>query len=111
MKIASETYDHMAVLACKGEMVGDETDRLRLEALSQMEHDVRDFVLDLSGMEFIDSQGLETLIWLQDQSAESLGQVRLAACQENLTEILRITGLASRFDTHEDVESAVRSLR
>ena len=59
----------------------------------------------------MDSAALETLLWLQDQSAQRLGQVRLAQLSENVAAILHLTRLDKRFDTHGDVESAVKSLR
>lgn len=111
MKLSHEDYDELTVMAVKGELEGEETDRFRKAVLERMEAKVRDFVLDLAELEHIDSGGLETLLWLQDQCAEQLGQVRLAACQEHVTQILQMTRLASRFDAHADVDSAIKSLR
>ncbi len=111
MKIHHEDYDQLTVIKIKGDLISDETDRLRRIAVERMDERIRDFVLDLSEMEFVDSKGLETLIWLQDQSADRLGQIRLAACQETVLKILEITRLASRFDCHDEIDAAVKSLR
>jgi anti-sigma B factor antagonist len=111
MKTNCEQFEQLAVLQLEGEFTLDDADRFRRETLGLMEDKARDFVLDLAGIEFIDSAALETLIWLQDQSAQRLGQVRLAELSENVATILRLTRLEKRFDTHADVESAVKSLR
>ncbi len=111
MKLSHEDYDQLTVLAVRGELEGDEADRFRKAALERMEAKVRDFVLDLSEMEHIDSRGLEALLWLQDQCAENLGQVRLACAQEHVKTILNMTRLAGRFDAHSDVDAAIQSLR
>lgn len=111
MKITHEDYDQLSVVTLRGDLAAELADELRKLALDRMSHNVRDFVLDTSGMEFVDSQGLEALLWLQDQASEKLGQVRIAALSENVRKILEITRLATRFDCHPDVDSAVKSLR
>jgi len=111
VKLAHENYDQMSVLTLRGELTGDETEALRNLAHQLMAAQIRDFVLDISGMEFVDSKGLETLLWLQEQCGERLGQVRLAAPTENVNKILEMTRLAPRLDCHSDVDSAIKSLR
>lgn len=110
MKIAYEDKGPVAVLSLRGELSVDETDRFQREMLQKMDQEVRDFVLDLGALEFIDSRGLEMLLWLQDKCAELLGQVRLASCPEHIAKVLEVTRLSSRFESHPDVDSAVRSL-
>ncbi len=111
MKLAFDDQEQMTVVRLVGEVTGDAAERLRDEATQRMEAKVRDFVLDLSEAEFIDSKGLETLLWLQDAATERLGQTRLAACPANIDTILEMTRLAGRFDRHPDVDSAIGSLR
>ena len=111
MKINHENYEHITVMACQGEFTTEQVERFRKCARERMEQDVRDFVLDFSELEFVDSKGLETLIWLQDQVAERLGQVRLACLPENVEKVLEITRLGNRFDSHGDVDAAIKSLR
>ena len=110
MKLAHEDHHELTVLSLKGDLASDETDRFRRAALERIEARIRDFVLDLEGLDGIDSQGLESLLWLQEQCDERLGQVRLAACQEHLREVLKMTRLAGRFECCDDVESAIKSL-
>lgn len=78
--------------------------------LDHMGDKTRDFVLDMSSVQFIDSQGLESLLWLQDQCLEKLGQVRLAGCPDNVSTILRITRLNDTLQSHSNIENAIRSL-
>jgi len=111
MKLSQEKYDQLSVLAIEGDLNTEHVDRFRKSVLDQIGAQTRDFVLDLQAVDFVDSKGLETLIWLQDQVAEQLGQVRLACLPENIQTILEMTRLASRFDCHDDVDSAIKSLR
>jgi anti-anti-sigma factor len=112
MKWSTEDYDQMSVFTLKGEFTAEHTDEFRKVAADKMQQrHTRDFVLELKEMEFIDSKGLEALLWLQEQAAENLGQVRLAALTDNVAKIMEITRLAARFDTHRDVDAAIKSLR
>ena len=111
MKLTHQDYDQITVLTVKGELEADETDRFRKAALERMDAKARDFVLDFQQLEHIDSRGLESLLWLQDQCAEQLGQVCLASVKDHINTVLEMTRLAARFDTHDSVESALKSLR
>lgn len=111
MKLTTENYDHVSVFAIRGDLTADDVDTFRSAAQKRLDEDVRDFVLDLAQMELIDSQGLETLLWLQETCGERLGQMRLASLQQNIEKILEITRLAARFDCHDSVDSALKSLR
>ncbi len=110
MKLTYEDKGPVTVLSIRGDLSVDETDRFQRETLQRLERDVRDVVLDLASLEFIDSSGLESLLWLQDKCAELLGQVRLAACPEHIRKVLDVTRLSSRFDCHPNVDLAVKSL-
>ena len=110
MKISHEEHDQVSVLTIKGDMIADSVDDFRKVALERMKASTRDFVLDLSRLKLIDSKGLEALVWLQDECAGNLGQVRLAGPDDNTRTILEMTRLVGRFDCHQDVESAIKSL-
>lgn len=111
MKLTHEDYDQLSVMSLRGEFTADGVDEFRRVSLERMAGEVRDFVLDASQLEFVDSKAIETLLWLQEQAGERLGQVRLAAVTDNVKKILEITRLASRFDAHPDVDAAIKSLR
>ena len=110
MKITHQKRGNTAVLSLRGDLSIDEAKRFRQEALQQIEDDVRDFVLDFEQLDLIDSRGLETLLWLQDQCAEILGQVRIAACSDPVKKVFEVTRLTARFECHEDIDTALQSL-
>ena len=110
MKISYEDKGPVTVFSIDGDLSIDEAERFQREALQRFDQDVRDFVLDLESLDFIDSRGLESLLWLQDKCNELLGQVRLAACPEHIFKVLEVTRLSTRFDCHPDVDTAVSSL-
>ncbi|MAE60599.1 MAG: hypothetical protein CMJ49_04480 [Planctomycetaceae bacterium] len=111
MKVSHESYEDVTVVAVKGEITLDEISPLKQLLDEQLARDARDFVLDLTEVPFIDSAGLESMLWLQDQAGEKLGQVRIVGPDENVRKILEITRLQHDFDAHEDIDSAIKSLR
>jgi anti-anti-sigma factor len=110
MKLTHDDQRELTVLTLKGDLIKDEADRFRRATLERLDADIRDFVIDATELESIDSQGLEALLWLQDQAIERLGQVRLAACPDYLHDVLRVTRLRNRLACETDTESAIRSL-
>lgn len=111
MKLTHEDYDHMTVMTLRGDLTADGAEEFRKATMARLNAQVRDFVLDVSGVEFVDSKGLEAFLWLQDQAGERLGQIRFAAVHENVKKIFELTRLAPRLDCHGDVDAAVKSLR
>ena len=111
MKLKHENYDEITLISVQGDMTADELQPFTQFAEQCLDDSTRDFVIDIAEMGFIDSKGLETLIWLQEQAAEQLGQVRLAQPSETVAKILEITRLEHQFDTHDTVDDAIKSLR
>lgn len=111
MKMTCEDYDQLSVVTIQGDLSGDHVEPFRMLMDQKMASDIRDFVLDVQTMEFIDSYGLESLLWLQEKTGDKLGQVRLVGTTDNVLTILGLTRLASRLDRHATVELAVKSLR
>ena len=111
MKITCQHHGQQAILTLRGELTIDEVDQFRKAMLDHMDDKTNDFVLDMSHVPFIDSQGLESLLWLQDQCLERLGQVRLAACNDDVNTILRITRLNDSLQSHANIPKAIESLQ
>jgi len=110
MKIQAEHRDHQTLMTLRGELTEDTTDEFRREVLEHLDARTHDCVLDMSHVGFVDSKGLETLLWLQDRCVENLGQVRLACCPETIRTILKITRLDESLTVCPTIDEAVRSL-
>ncbi|MEX1016473.1 MAG: STAS domain-containing protein [Phycisphaeraceae bacterium] len=111
MKLICEDQDQLSVLRLNGELTEEEAEKLRQAVRERLDAGrVRDVVLDLSELQFVDSAGLEAMLWAHEQCGEKLGQLRLAGCSENVSTILEMTRLAGQFPRHDDVEAAIRSL-
>jgi anti-anti-sigma factor len=70
-----------------------------------------DFVVDLEKTPFIDSAGLEALLWVKRKCEDVFGQLKLAGADENVKRILEVTRLSHRFQCVADVPTALKTMR
>jgi anti-anti-sigma regulatory factor len=54
---------------------------------------------------------METLLWTSEEAVKRSGRLKLVATGTTVSEVLRITRLARRFDIANTVEEAARALR
>ena len=66
-----------------------------------------DIVIDMEGVEFLDSTGLGVLVGGLKRVRAHEGSLRLVCTQERILKIFRITGLTKVFPIHTSVEEAV----
>ena len=66
-----------------------------------------DLVIDMTGVEFLDSTGLGVLVGGLKKVRAQDGSLELVCNQERLLKIFRITGLAKVFVIHADADAAV----
>jgi len=112
MKCFFDEIDHACAMQLKGEFTADHVDSFRRSVLGHLdEHRVADFIVDCSELEYIDSQGLESLLWLTDLCAERLGQIRLVSLPQHMKTVLHMTRLTGRLPVDDDVNSALASLQ
>jgi anti-sigma B factor antagonist len=68
-----------------------------------------DLVLDLTGVDFLDSTGLGVLVGALNRVRAQDGSLALVLTQERILKIFEITGLRKVFPIHATVEEAVSS--
>ena len=111
MKLSYEDHDKVSVLTVSGELTTDQADNFRRACQDRIDKNIRDIVLNLEYLELLDSSGLEQLLWLVDLLAENNGHLRLVSPNDTIKKILEVTRLERRFDIHESIETAAKSLR
>lgn len=112
MAVRCEDYNDVCVLCVDGELTTENAGLLRKtvdECIEQKR--IVDFVIDLLKTDFIDSEGLETLLWTKRRCEEHFGQVKLAALDANCRKILEITRLEHAFECRDDVAAALKMMR
>jgi anti-sigma B factor antagonist len=69
----------------------------------------RDMIIDLAGLEFIDSSGVAALVRGRRQARHAGGELLLAAPQQQVLRVLTLTRLIDAFPVHASVAEAVAS--
>jgi anti-sigma B factor antagonist len=69
----------------------------------------RDIIIDLAGLEFIDSSGVAALARGRRQARNAGGELLLAAPQQQVLRVLTLTRLIDVFPVHASVAEAVGS--
>ena len=111
MKLSYEDHEAISVVTVSGELLADQSDAFRRTCQDRMQAGIRDIVLDLEYMTQIDSAGLEALLWIMDELAERHGQMRLVNPDETIKTVLEVTRLNRKFDVHDSIQAAAKSLR
>lgn len=110
MSGVAELYGSTLVMKTKGELTDETLPAFKEEVQHHLAgSDVRDLVLDLELVTYMDSAALEYVLTLQDLLAEKLGQVRLAGADQNVRKILEMTRLDQDFEMYGEVTAAVKA--
>jgi anti-anti-sigma factor len=112
MSLKCEDYNGVCVIGVSGELAGDAAAEARRVAENTMQQrQIVDFIIDLEKTAFIDSQGLETLLWIKKRCEELFGQIKLAGVDDAVRKILAVTRLDHRFACAADVPTALKTMR
>jgi len=109
MKLRTQDYNEVTVVELQGDLDADFTELFKDTITDVVTKDKIGVVLDMSAVGFIDSQGLELLLWAKDYCQQSKIQLRLAGLDENFAKILEITRLENDFDRYTELAEAVKS--
>jgi len=109
MKVKIQDYNDVTVVELQGELDGDVIELFRNTITDIIARHKTCIVLDMSGVGFIDSQGLEQLLWSRDYCNENKRELRLAGLDENCKRILEITQLENEFEHYSELAEAVKS--
>ncbi len=111
MKLSYEDHDTITVLKLSGDLTADQIDAFRRSCQERFEAGIQHVVLDLEHTAFIDSAGLEALLWIIDEASGRGGQLRIVRPDPTVRKILEVSRLDRRFNVHDTIESAAKSLR
>ena len=110
MKTTIQDCEDVVGVRLEGELCADACETLRDTISELLAQSRKALVLDLVGIEFVDSMGLELLLWIRDYCRLSVSQFRLAGLSDQCKKILEMTRLLSEFTYASEVAQAVKSL-
>jgi anti-sigma B factor antagonist len=96
-----------AVLVLRGSLDIDTAPALRANLNRLVERPAPRVVVDVAGLDFVDSMGIGVLISAHTTAAENNGWVRLAAPSGFLRRLLETLGLSDHLAQYPDVDKAI----
>ncbi len=112
MQIKEKMEDDVAVITLKGDLLGEpDTTNIRDKVHSLVNDDVKHVVIDLGGVNYMNSSGLGTLISALTSVRNSGGDLRLARVGGKVQNLFVMTQLVKVFDTYETVDRALVSFK
>lgn len=107
LQLATRTVAEHTVLEVSGEVDVYTAPRLRERLVELIDGGVRGVIVDLGGVEFLDSTGLGVLVGALKRLRAVDGTFGLVCAKEPLLKIFRITALDQVFPIFPSVEAAV----
>ncbi len=109
MDLSLETHvvDGATVVAVAGEIDVYTAPKLRDKLTELVSGGDYRLIIDMQGVEFLDSTGLGVLVGGLKKVRVHGGSLELVCSQERLLKIFRITGLAKVFVIHPDADTAL----
>jgi len=112
MPVKTEEYNQICVIALVGDLSGENSEATRRSVEEHIDQrQIVDFVVDFEKTDFLDSEGLETLLWIKRRSEDLFGQMKVCNLDETCRKILEITRLEHRFECHDSLENALKTMR
>lgn len=110
MAVVCDQYNDVCVITVVGDLTGDDAATLYQSVEDEMRRRADSaFVVDLRDCEFIDRAGVDSLLRARRRCKEQGGQFGLANVDPVCRQTLETTELASRFDYHYDLATALRA--
>jgi anti-sigma B factor antagonist len=109
LKLSTRTIDGVLIVDCLGRIVFGEESAILRDTVRKLIIENNRIVLNLSGVNYIDSGGLGTLVSLYTTAHNAGGSVKLASLTQRVGDLLQVTKLLTVFEVYESVEQAAQS--
>jgi anti-sigma B factor antagonist len=108
MEITTRTLDQgKVVVSISGEVDVSTTPKMKAALAELIEGGYKRIVVEMSGVQFLDSTGLGALVGALKKLREQNGELELAALPSRVERVFQITRLDRVFTIHDSVEKAL----
>ena len=110
MKLSDRETNGVIILEPKGKIMGGPDASLLHDKLYEfLDKDQRKIVIDLAGVEWMNSTGLGILISSLTTLRNNKGELKLANVTDKIQSLLTITKLVTVFESYDSVDEAVNA--
>jgi anti-sigma B factor antagonist len=111
LELKTCAIDNVTVLFCKGRFTYRDEARAFSQKIGELLPHARQFVVELSGVEAIDSAGLGELVVVHMWIRAAGCSLKLAGANPRIRQLLELTNLLSVFDVHPTLDEALLSFQ
>ncbi len=111
LRISTRTVDSVLIVDCHGRIVFGEESAVLRDTVRKLITENNRIVLNLGGVNYIDSGGLGTLVSLFTTAHTAGGSIKLANLTQRVGDLLQVTKLVTVFEVFSNEEEAVESFR
>jgi anti-sigma B factor antagonist len=112
MKLATQDRSDARVISMQGKIMSEvDTAELMDAVKASIYENKNKIVLDLGGVDWMNSTGLGMLIAARSLILEVKGQLRLASLNESVRSLMSLNKLDMIFEIHPDVTAAEASMK
>ena len=109
--ITTREISRVTILDCVGRLVfGDEALHLR-ERAKELLKTKKVLVLNLTGVSYIDSGGLGTLVGAYSSARNAGADIKLTGLGQKLRDVLQVTKLVTVFEVYDNEQQAIAAFR
>ena len=111
MKVAKEYSGNVLIVEVVGELDHHTAAALKKDIKEELDKGIiRHIVLDLSGLDFMDSSGLGVLLGRYKELSKWQGRMLVFGLQPVVEKLFRLTGLNRLIPVHADLASCLQAL-
>jgi len=111
LSLNTRTLDGILIVDCHGRIVFGEESAMLRDTIRKLIAENKRIVLNLGGVNYIDSGGLGTLVSLYTTARTSGGAIKLANLTQRVGDLLQVTKLVTVFEVFSNEEQAIESFR
>lgn len=112
MQIKEKIENDTTILTFKGDLLGEpDTTKIREKVHSLVSDGMKKIVIDLGGVNYMNSSGIGTLIAALTTVRNGGGELKLANVGGKVQNLFVITQLIKVFDTYETLDRALASFK
>jgi len=107
LKMETRQADGVTIISCTGRIVFGEESTVLRDTLKRILAASRQVVLNLSGVSYIDSGGLGTLVGVYSSARSAGADIKLTGLGQRLRDVLQITKLVTVFEVYDTEQQAI----
>ena len=111
MTFSEEKVDGVTVLVIGGKINTEASEDLLKKMSGLIDNGARHLLLDLSGVDYINSSGLRVLLMAAKDLNDLSGEMVLADVNELIRQILHVSGCTSHIAVYPSKEEALKALK